>query len=170
MSLNRVFIALGSNVGNWKTNFNQCLVELNKISFLVAIGNIYVSKPYGLRKQNDFYNTAIEIKTSNTPVQLINKMQSIEKKLYKKKIIKNGPRRIDIDIIFFNSLKILHNNLIIPHPRVTDRDFVLFPLCDIDPFFVHPISKKSIKKLKEENKKSYIKRKITQPINSFAIY
>ena len=139
MSLNRVFIALGSNVGNWKANFNQCLVELNKISFLVAIGNIYVSKPYGLRKQNDFYNTAIEIKTSNTPVQLINKMQLIEKKLYKKKIIKNGPRRIDIDIIFFNSLKILHNNLIIPHPRVTDRDFVLFPLCDIDPFFVHPI-------------------------------
>ena len=79
MSLNRVFIALGSNVGNWKANFNQCLVELNKISFLVAIGNIYVSKPYGLRKQNDFYNTAIEIKTSNTPVQLVNKMQLIEK-------------------------------------------------------------------------------------------
>ena len=170
MSLNRVFIAIGSNVGNWKTNFNQCLVELNKIAILRAIGNIYVSEPYGMKKQNNFYNTALEIETTNSPVQLINKIKLIEKKLYKKKIIKNGPRRIDIDIIFFNSLKDLNNNLIIPHPRVEERDFVLFPLYDIDPFFIHPIRKKSIKKLKKENKQSYIKKKITQPINSFVIY
>ena len=170
MFQNRVFIALGSNIGNWKMNFNNSLIELGKISRLNAIGNIYVSKPYGLKQQNDFYNTAIEIETTNNPIQLINNIKLIEKKLYKNKIIINGPRRIDIDIIFFNSLKIFYKNLIIPHPRATERDFVIFPLYDLNPFFRHPTFKKSIKKLKHELKTIYIKKKIMQPKDSFVIY
>ena len=167
---NKVFLALGSNVGNWKINFNYSLLELSKISQLNAIGNIYISKPYGFNRQDDFYNTAIEIETKNSPIQLINKIKLIEKKLYKNKTIKNGPRRIDIDIIFFNSQKIFYKNLIIPHPRVIERDFVLFPLNDLDPFFKHPIYKKSIKKLKQEIKIIYIKKKIMQPKDLFVIH
>tara|TARA_Y100000590_G_scaffold340429_1_gene388248 strand:- start:307 stop:819 length:513 start_codon:yes stop_codon:yes gene_type:complete len=167
---NKVFLALGSNVGNWKVNFNECLLELSKIAHLKAIGNIYVSKPYGLKLQNDFYNTALEIETKNTPIQLINKIKLIEKKLHKNKIIKNGPRRIDIDIIFYNSLKIFYNNLIIPHPRAIERDFVLLPLCDIKPFLCHPISRKSLKKLKQEVETIYIKKRIMQPQDSFVIH
>ena len=170
MFQNKVFLALGSNVGNWKVNFNACLTELSKIGHLSAMGNIYVSKPYGLKLQKDFYNTAIEIETKNNPIQLINKIKLIEKRLHKNKIIKNGPRRIDIDIIFYNSLKIFYNNLVIPHPRAIERDFVLFPLHDINPFFCHPISRKTIKKLKKEIKKIYIKKKITQPKDSFVIH
>ena len=128
MSKNRVFIAIGSNIGNWKVNFNYCLIELSKFSKLSSIGNIYVSKPYGFKKQNDFYNTALEIETKITPIELINKIKLIEKKLHKNKKIKNGPRIIDIDIIFYNFLKISCKNLNIPHPRVTERDFVLYPL------------------------------------------
>ena len=167
---NKVFLALGSNVGNWKINFNYSLLELSKISQLNAIGNIYISKPYGFNRQDDFYNTAIEIETKNSPIQLINKIKLIEKKLYKNKIIINGPRRIDIDIIFFNSLKIFYKNLIIPHPRATERDFVIFHLYDLNPFFRHPTFKKSIKKLKHELKTIYIKKKIMQPKDSFVIY
>ncbi len=167
---NKAFLALGSNVGNWKANFNLCLLELNKISNLKAIGNIYVSKPYGLKKQNNFYNTVVKIETKKGPLQLINIIKLIEKKLHKNKTIKNGPRRIDIDIIFFNSLKFFHNNLTIPHPRAEQRDFVLFPLYDIDPFFNHPVSKKSIKKLKQEIKIKYIKKKIMQPKDLFSIH
>ena len=170
MFQNKVFLALGSNIGNWKVNFNYCLVELKKISSLNAIGNIYVSKPYGFKKQNDFYNTAVEIKTTNTPIQLIQKIKLIEKKLYKNKNIKNGPRRIDIDIIFFNAEKLYYKNLIIPHPRVIERDFVLFPIYDIDPFFNHPTFRKSVKKLKQELQNSYIKKKIMQPKDSFVIH
>ncbi len=170
MLQNKVFLALGSNIGNWKVNFNYSLIELKKIARLNAIGNIYVSKPFGYKKQNDFYNTVIEIETTNNPVQLINQIKLIEKKLHKNKTIINGPRRIDIDIIFFNSLKICYKNLIIPHPRAAKRDFVLFPLFDIDPFFTHPKSRKSIKNLKADLKETYIKKKIKQPRELFVIH
>ena len=167
---NRVFLALGSNIGNWKVNFNNCLKELHKVGNLIAIGNIYISEPYGYKEQNNFYNTALELKTSLNPIELIYKIQLIEKKLHKKKIIINGPRRIDIDIIFFNSLKINQENLIIPHPRATNRDFVIFPLSDINPYFKHPIEKKSLKKLKEEIDDTYIEKKIMQRIDLFVIH
>jgi|TARA_B100000965_G_scaffold65365_1_gene51132 2-amino-4-hydroxy-6-hydroxymethyldihydropteridine diphosphokinase len=170
VSQNKVFLALGSNVGNWKVNFNSCLMELKKISKLKAIANIYVSKPYGYKKQNDFYNTVVEVKTRNNPFQLMNQIKIIEKKLHKNKILINGPRRIDIDIIFFNSLNISYKKLIIPHPRVSERDFVLLPLFDIDPFFKHPQSKKSIKALTTALKTTYIKKSIRQPKEMFVIH
>ena len=168
--LNKAFLALGSNVGNWKFNFNGCLSELQNIGELVAIGNIYISKPYGYKEQNDFYNTAVEFHTNSSPIDLMKELQLIEKKLHKDKLIKNGPRRIDIDIIFFNSLKINQENLVIPHPRAANRDFVIFPLCDIDPYFKHPVGKKSLKKLKVEIEDIYIKKKIKQPKDLFVIH
>ena len=85
-------------------------------------------------------------------------------------MIKNGPRRIDIDVIFFNSLRINYSNLVIPHPRALNRDFVIFPLCDIDPYFKHPVEKKSLKKLKGEIVDIYIEKKIKQPIDLFEIH
>jgi len=168
--LNKTFLALGSNVGNWKLNFNKCLNELQKKGELVSIGSIYISKPYGYKEQNNFYNTAVEFHTNSSPIKLMNELQLIEKKLYKNKLIKNGPRRIDIDIIFFNLLKINQANLVIPHPRAANRDFVIFPLCDIDPYFKHPIAKKSLKKLKVEIEDTYIEKKIKQPKDLFVIH
>ena len=167
---NRVLIALGSNVGNWKINFNLCLKELQKISYLNAIANIYISKPYGYKYQKNFYNTAVELKTFCHPLQLMQKLQFIEKKLHKNKTIKNGPRRIDIDIIFFNNLKFDQTSLTIPHPRASTRDFVIYPLFDIDPFYKHPVEKKTIKQLKMEIKDIYIQRKIMQPKDLFVIH
>jgi len=167
--LNKVFLALGSNVGSWKVNFNSCLSELQNIGELKSIGNIYVSKPYGYKEQNDFYNTAVEFQTISSPIHLMKELQLIEKKLYKKKLIKSGPRRIDIDIIFFNSLRINQKNLVIPHPRAINRDFVIFPLCDIDPYFKYPAKNKSLKKIKIEIQERYIEKKIKQPKGLFVI-
>ena len=170
MYLNKTFLALGSNVGNWKLNFNRCLSELENIGKLVSIGSIYVSKPYGYKQQNNFYNTAVKFYTKSGPIKLMNELQLIEKKLYKNKLITNGPRRIDIDIIFFNSIIFKRDQLIIPHPQAKNRDFVIFPLFDIDPFFKHPTEKKSIKKIKIDLKDKYIEKKIMQPKESFVIY
>ena len=167
---NKVFLALGSNIGNWKVNFNSCLKQLQNIGELKSIGNIYVSKPYGYKDQNDFYNTAVEFHTTFGATKLIIELQLIEKNLHKNKLIKNGPRRIDIDIIFFNSLRLTQENLVIPHPRAKNRDFVIFPLCDIDPFFKHPTENKSLKKLKIELQDRYIEKKITQPKGLFVIH
>jgi len=167
---NRVFLALGSNIGSWKLNFNKCLSELQSVGKLKAIANIYISKPLGYKDQNNFFNTAIELETVLKPIQLIKKIQQIEKKLHKNKMIKNGPRRIDIDIIFFNSIKFNNESLVIPHPRAIYRDFVIIPLCDIDPFFKHPVEKKSLKKIKSELKEKYIEKKIKQPKDLFLIH
>ena len=170
MYLNKTFLALGSNVGNWKFNFNQCLNALENIGKLVSIGNIYVSKPYGYKEQNNFYNTVVKFYTKSSPIKLMNELQIIEKKLHKNKLIKNGPRRIDIDIIFFNSIVFNRDKLIIPHPQAKNRDFVMFPLFDIDPFFKHPTEKKSIKNIKINLRDQYIEKKIRQQKESFVIY
>lgn len=170
MYLNKTFLALGSNVGNWKFNFNRCLNALENIGELVSIGNIYVSKPYGYKEQNNFYNTVVKFYTKSGPIKLMNELQIIEKKLHKNKLIKNGPRRIDIDIIFFNSIVFNRDKLIIPHPQAKNRDFVMFPLFDIDPFFKHPTEKKSIKNIKINLRDQYIEKKIRQPKESFVIY
>ena len=96
-----VIISLGSNIGNFKINFQNAIESISKFGQIKSVGQIYVSKPYGLKEQNNFYNTAIEILTTCQPMELMSKLQSIEKKLIKNKKIPNGPRKIDLDIIFF---------------------------------------------------------------------
>ena len=154
-------IALGSNLGNSIFKLSCAIKELRKIGFISKIADIYISKPFGYKYQNNFYNTAVLLKTRKAPLELINKIHQIENKLKKNKKIKNGPRNIDIDIIFYGKNKYYFNNLIIPHPRAVDRDFVLFPVLDIDPFFRHPNEKKSIKVLSTKLDKKYIIKKLS---------
>ena len=140
-----VIIALGSNIGNFKINFQNAIELISKFGQIKSVGNIYVSKPHGLKEQNNFFNTAIEILTTCQPMELMSKLQSVEKKLIKNKKIPNGPRKIDLDIIFFGSKVINNSQIEIPHPRVMDRDFVLKPICDFKPFWRHPLSKLTVK-------------------------
>ena len=157
-----VIIALGSNIGNFKINFHNAIELISKFGQIKSVGNIYVSKPYGLKKQNNFFNTAIEILTTCQPLELMLKLQSVEKKLIKNKKIQNGPRKIDLDIIFFGSKVINNSQIEIPHPRVMDRDFVLKPICDFKPFYRHPLSKLTVK----ETLKSLDSRYIIRSLNS----
>ena len=170
MSQNKVIIALGTNVGNWKNNFNQAFININKLGHINNFSSIYVSKPYGYSNQNFFYNTAIELLTLIEPNELFKKLQLIEKKLKKEKLFKNGPRRIDLDIIFYNRIILKKNLLIIPHPRAHLRDFVLNPICEINPFFIHPIQRKTIKELINKLRKNYILKKIIRQKNSARIF
>ena len=166
---NRVIIALGSNVGNWKINFNQCLKKISNFGLITRIGNIYVSKPYGHVQQKNFHNTAIELMTNHSPLQLMRGLKLVEKVLKKNKTITNGPRRIDIDIVFYNQLVFQNNQLTIPHPRAFKRDFVLYPINDIDPFYFHPTKHKTIKSLIEGLNEKYIEKTIMQPRDSLLI-
>ena len=138
-------IALGSNLGNSIYNLGCAIKELRKFGYISKIADVYISKPYGYKYQDNFYNTAVLLKTNKQPLELINIISQIEKKLKKNKRIINGPRNIDIDIIFYGKNKYFFSNLIIPHPRAKDRDFVLLPILDINPFIQHPTEKKSIK-------------------------
>ena len=155
------YIALGTNVGNYRNNFSKAVFELNKIGSVSKIANIYKSKPYGYLKQNYFYNTIIYLKSEMLPNELINKIRLIERKLKKNKRIINGPRKIDLDIIFLDQKIFKNNNLVIPHPRAQERDFVLFPLLDIAPFLRHPVSKLTVKELIKKLKDHYIIAKLS---------
>ena len=84
-----VIIALGSNIGNYKINYHNAIELISRFSQIKSTGNIYVSKPYGLKEQNNFFNTAIEILTTCQPMELMLKLQNVEKKLIKNKNIQN---------------------------------------------------------------------------------
>jgi 2-amino-4-hydroxy-6-hydroxymethyldihydropteridine diphosphokinase len=150
------YIALGTNVGNYINNFSNAILELKKIGQVVKMAHIYKSKPYGYLKQNFFYNTMVHLKSEILPIELINKIQLIERKLKKNKRIINGPRRIDLDIIFWDHKIIKIQELSIPHPRASERDFVLLPMQDIVQNFRDPVSKLTIKELILRLKNHYI--------------
>ena len=151
-----VIIALGSNIGSFKINFQNAIESISKLGQIKSIGNIYLSTPYGPKEQNNFYNTAIEVLTSYQPMELMKNLQSIEKKLIKNKKIPNGPRKIDLDIIFFGNRILKNSQIEIPNPRAMDRDFVLKPICDFKPFYRHPLSKLTLKDALENLGSHYI--------------
>ena len=155
------YIALGTNVGNYKNNFIAAIRELNKLGQISKIANIYKSKPYGYLYQNYFYNSVLELKSKMMPMQLMKNIQLIEKKLQKNKRIINGPRKIDLDIIFWGKKKLRNHNLYIPHPRAKERDFVLLPLIDINPFFRDPETQLTLKDLLNSLNDHYVIKRLS---------
>ncbi len=107
----------------------------------------YKTKAWGNEDQNDFINSAVRINTKLDPQEVLKKIQKIELEMGRMRLTKWGPRIIDLDIIFFNSLILNSSNLNIPHKLIQDRKFVLIPLMDIVPEFVHPILNKTTKEL-----------------------
>ena len=157
----KVFIALGSNIGDKIFNINQSIYEIKKYGQVVNYGDIYVSKPYGFKNQQNFFNTAILFFTNLQPIELMKKLSLIETKLKKNKKIENGPRKIDLDIIFYGKQNISNKKLIIPHPRAHLRDFVLRPIADIDSNFIHPTKKISIRNLISQLDENFTFRKLS---------
>ena len=139
-------------------------------SLIKKFSSFYISYPFGYKDQNYFYNTAIELETNLEPRILFDELQLIEKRLQKNKQFLNGPRRIDLDIIFFNKLVLTSNFLTIPHKSAHKRDFVLLPLIEISPFYIHPTKKVPIKKLQKDIKKNYVFKVIRRQQESLVIY
>ena len=156
MSLNKVYIALGANVGNWKNNFNQAVRLILKIGVITKLAPVYLSQPYGYERQHYFYNSALELETNLSPYDLFKELQMIEKKLQKNKLFVNGPRKIDLDIIFFNKLILISSKLTIPHYEAHLRDFVLLPLMEMNPFYMHPLKRKTVSLIYKKLKDKYV--------------
>ena len=151
MSLNTVYIAIGSNI-NPQKNIALVLKELAKIGRIISISKLIKTKPEGYLNQADFLNGAIKFKTELTPQNLLKELKNIEKLLKRNTPFRNGPRTIDLDIIFYGNMLLNTKDLIIPHPRADKRFFVLKPLAEIAPCKVHPILRKQIKTLLKELK------------------
>jgi 2-amino-4-hydroxy-6-hydroxymethyldihydropteridine diphosphokinase len=144
-----VFLGLGSNQGEKIKNCEQAIEEILKLEggFLLSRSSWYYSEPWGREDQNRFVNGVIQIMTEFCPDELLAKFKEIEKRLGRTDREKWGPRVIDIDILFYDDLSFESPEMEIPHPRIVERNFVLIPLAEIAPQFVHPVLKKTIKEL-----------------------
>jgi 2-amino-4-hydroxy-6-hydroxymethyldihydropteridine diphosphokinase len=130
---NRAFIALGSNMGDRAANLKeaiQMLAEHPGIN-LVSYSSIYETDPIGYEEQAEFLNMVIAADTDRTPHELLEVCMSIEKELGRKREFKWGPRIIDLDILLYNHENMIPEDLIIPHPRMKERAFVIVPLAEI---------------------------------------
>lgn len=142
------YLHLGSNKGNRIKHLSLSIYFVEKlVGKVINMSSIYNSKAWGNTKQADFLNQAISVETKLSPYNLLDKIQFIEKKLGRKRIIKWGPRKIDIDILFYDQLVMQKDRLEIPHPHIERRNFVLKPMVEIAAEFIHPILQKSIKEL-----------------------
>ncbi len=154
-----VYLSLGSNIGDRKKNILKALELLKQKNIsIIKSSSFYETEPFGFKQQRWFYNIVVECRTNLSPFSLLNETQKIEKKIGKKKMSRWGPRKIDIDIIFYEDFVINTKKLIIPHPMMHLRNFVLVPMNEINPDFVHPIFKKQINQLLKEtsfNEKVY---------------
>jgi 2-amino-4-hydroxy-6-hydroxymethyldihydropteridine diphosphokinase len=153
--MNRVFIGVGSNLGDKIGNCRKALNEIAAFAEIVKISSLYETEPVGNEEQPNFINCAAEIRTDLSPHELLTRLNQAENKLGRVREEKWGPRTIDLDIIFYNDLVMRDNNLIIPHPRAHLRRFVLEPICEIAPGFIHPelgVSVIELLKKLEDNK------------------
>jgi 2-amino-4-hydroxy-6-hydroxymethyldihydropteridine diphosphokinase len=142
-----VFLGLGSNIGNKEVYINKAITFISKLYTVKKTSRLYLTEPVGKITQGWFLNCVVEILTDVDPKKLLSSFKSIERKLGRTKTVKNGPRTIDIDILFYGNCVIKTKTLVIPHPLVQERLFVLQPMMDINPDFIHPILKKSIHEL-----------------------
>ena len=142
-----IYLGIGSNLANRRNNIDRAkfLLLENNINF-VSISSYYETLSWPNPKNPKFLNIVLKIKTSLKPIELLKLCKSIEVKLGRKISPKNSPRECDIDIIDFNGL-ILKDRLILPHKMMHKRNFVLFPLFEIEKEWLHPIKKINIKKL-----------------------
>lgn len=153
-----IYLSLGSNIGNRKKNLEKALTELDKSNIKeIKISSFYETEPVG-PKQRNFYNIAGKFKTNLKPQELLKTVKQIEEKLGRIKTYHWGPRLIDIDILFYGKQIVKTKNLIIPHKEIINRSFVLVPMNEIAPNFVHPANHKTIKTLEKQlDYKSFIK-------------
>lgn len=150
-----VALALGSNADNLpKQQIISAIEILSQYINDIRISRLYKTKPYGYTSQNNFYNAVIVGKTTLKPDDLLAKIKKLEKILGKVEERINGPRIIDIDIIFFSNWVYTQCFLMIPHSQMHLRDFVLTPLADLVPFWVHPTLNKNVETLLNELPKS----------------
>jgi 2-amino-4-hydroxy-6-hydroxymethyldihydropteridine diphosphokinase len=142
-----VFLGLGSNIGNKENYINKALTFISELYTVKKTSHLYLTEPVGNITQSWFLNCVVEIQTDVDPKKLLSIFKSIERKLGRTKTMKNGPRTIDIDILFYGDHVIKTKSLVIPHPLIQERLFVLQPIMDINPDFIHPVLKKSIHRM-----------------------
>ena len=143
---NIAYIGFGSNLNDRLGYIKSAAQEIKNNGYckIVKFSSIYETKPFGEKDQPNFLNAVAKIETSLSVQELFTFIKNIEKKLGRKDTYKWGPREIDLDLLFFNEIVFSNENLTVPHPGISQRDFVLTPLKEIEPLLFHPVLKQKI--------------------------
>ncbi len=142
-----IFIALGSNQGDRELNLLRAVAEIGRLrdTRITALSSFYDTQPVGPVSQDNYLNAVLKLETAFSPRELLRELQRIESAVFRRvRTVHWGPRPMDLDILFYGDAIIAEEDLIIPHPRLHERRFVLVPLAEIAPAFIHPLIQRSV--------------------------
>ena len=152
--LHRVYLALGANMGDRQSKLLQALQLIRARTSIEKVSACYETKPAGYLEQPDFLNTTCLVTTELSPQELLFFLKQIERQMGRQTNFRNAPRPIDIDILFYDDLILESSDLTIPHPRMSERAFVLVPLTEIAADVIHPVLKLAVAELFQRVDKS----------------
>jgi 2-amino-4-hydroxy-6-hydroxymethyldihydropteridine diphosphokinase len=144
-----VYIALGTNLGDRLKILQAAIAHFPPRVLPLASSPVYQTAPWGFSDQPDYLNQVIKAETNLDPLDLLRYLKELEIQLGRTPTFRYGPRIIDMDILFYDDLVLETPELVIPHPRMPERDFVLIPLLDLDPDLVHPGLGRTVSELRE---------------------
>ena len=148
LTVKTVFLSLGSNVGDREHMLQEARRLLEESSLrIIRASSVYETEPQDVKSQPWFLNFVLEVETSLFPMQLLARVQKVEKQLGRQRRYARGPRTIDVDILLFGDSVIDSPNLVVPHPRMAGRRFVLEPLAELAPDLRHPVLRRTVKDL-----------------------
>jgi dihydroneopterin aldolase / 2-amino-4-hydroxy-6-hydroxymethyldihydropteridine diphosphokinase len=149
------YIGLGSNMGDKRANCQMAVEHLSEAGRIISVSSFYYTEPVGYKEQEDFINAVATLETNRSPAELLSICHAIEDRLGRRRTVRWGPRTVDLDILLYGDLVLTRSDLVIPHPLMSIRRFVLAPLVEIAPAVMHPVLHKTMIQLLRELQTSH---------------